>query len=49
LFPVPTDATTEVDWQKVACGVALVARLAVITGGPRVARDRVLNLNPLQI
>ena len=34
LFPAPTEVTTEVDWQKVACGVALGARLAVITGGP---------------
>ncbi|MBC7731845.1 MAG: exodeoxyribonuclease V subunit alpha [Bacteriovorax sp.] len=46
LFPSPpadgvaTETTTEtaiepaIDWQKVACGVALRGRLSVITGGP---------------
>jgi exodeoxyribonuclease V alpha subunit len=30
----PADAETEVDWQKLACAVALRASLTVITGGP---------------
>ncbi len=34
-FFVPNlQATTGVDWQKVACAIALRARLSVITGGP---------------
>ena len=34
-FFVPSaEAPTETDWQKVACAVALRARLSVITGGP---------------
>ncbi|WP_416548225.1 exodeoxyribonuclease V subunit alpha [Limnohabitans sp. DCL3] len=34
-FFVPSaDAPADVDWQKVACAVALRARLTVITGGP---------------
>ncbi|ALK88897.1 exodeoxyribonuclease V subunit alpha [Limnohabitans sp. 63ED37-2] len=34
-FFVPsTEAPTDTDWQKVACAVALRARLSVITGGP---------------
>ena len=30
----PPNATLSVDWQKVACAVALQARLSIITGGP---------------
>ncbi len=30
----PTTHTTEIDWQKLACAVALRASLTVITGGP---------------
>lgn len=33
-FVPPADAPAEPDWQKVACAVALRARLSVITGGP---------------
>jgi exodeoxyribonuclease V alpha subunit len=34
LFPSPPAADSAIDWQKVACGVALRGRLSVITGGP---------------
>ena len=39
LFPAPAQADAAaaeppIDWQKVACGVALRGRLSVITGGP---------------
>ena len=38
LFPGPSDSTVQadgrVDWQKLACAVALRGRLSVITGGP---------------
>ena len=36
LFPAPQaiEGTAPVEWQKVACGVALRGRLSVITGGP---------------
>jgi exodeoxyribonuclease V alpha subunit len=36
LFDAPTvdDASSEPDWQKVACAVALRGRISVITGGP---------------
>ena len=30
----PPDAGADIDWQKVACAIALRARLSVITGGP---------------
>ncbi len=30
----PSDASTETDWQKVACALALRGRLTIITGGP---------------
>ena len=33
-FPPVTEEPTITDWQKVACAVALRARLSVITGGP---------------
>ncbi len=33
-FPPITEEPTITDWQKVACAVALRARLSVITGGP---------------
>jgi exodeoxyribonuclease V alpha subunit len=33
LFPAPTDTLT-LDWQKLACAVALRGRLSIITGGP---------------
>ncbi len=33
LFP-PTDTADEVNWQKIACGIALRQRFAVMTGGP---------------
>lgn len=33
-FEPNTDAPAKTDWQKVACAVALRARLSVITGGP---------------
>jgi len=34
LFPSPPNGSAAIDWQKVACGVALRGRLSVITGGP---------------
>ena len=34
LFPSLPPGDAAIDWQKVACGVALRARLSVITGGP---------------
>lgn len=36
LFPAPPPSAgaADIDWQKVACGVALRANLSVITGGP---------------
>ncbi len=33
-FGAQPDGATAIDWQKMACAVALRARLAVITGGP---------------
>jgi exodeoxyribonuclease V alpha subunit len=33
LFPEPSDGDT-IDWQKVACALALRGRLAIVTGGP---------------
>ena len=37
LFPAPANAPTPasaVDWQQLACAIALRARLAIVTGGP---------------
>ena len=34
LFPPPESGDAAMDWQKAACGVALGAKLSVITGGP---------------
>jgi exodeoxyribonuclease V alpha subunit len=34
LFPGPPAGEPGVDWQKIACGIALRGRLSVITGGP---------------
>ena len=34
LFPPAPGATGGIDWQKIACAVALRGRLSVITGGP---------------
>ena len=34
LFPPPESGDAAMDWQKAACGVALRAKLSVITGGP---------------
>ena len=34
LFPAAADATSTLDWQKAACGLALRGRFSIITGGP---------------
>ena len=34
LFAAPADAANAVDWQKLACALALRGRMSVITGGP---------------
>ena len=34
LFHSPADAVSSVDWQKLACALALRGRMSVITGGP---------------
>ena len=34
LFAAPADAANVVDWQKLACALALRGRMSVITGGP---------------
>ncbi len=34
LFDMPASPATQVDWQQVACALALRGRLTVITGGP---------------
>ena len=34
LFDMPASQATQVDWQQVACALALRGRLTVITGGP---------------
>lgn len=34
LFDTPASSATQVDWQQVACALALRGRLTVITGGP---------------
>lgn len=34
LFATPADAANAVDWQKLACALALRGRMSVITGGP---------------
>ena len=34
LFATPAPASTDIDWQKVACAIALRSHLSIITGGP---------------